>query len=416
MSRFRQESPFRREGSDADSKPDWMSDEAPVTRARQYSPGAPINLGMVGGGKDAFIGAVHRHASRLDGKYAFVAGALSSTPEKSRESGAALGLAQDRCYGTFEEMADREARRFDGIEAVAIVTPNHMHYAAAKPFLERGIHVICDKPITSTLEDARKMVEAAEASNALFILTHNYTGYPMVRQAREMVAQGQIGKVRVVQVEYPQDWLTVDQDIKQAEWRTDPARSGAGGSTGDIGTHAFNLACYISGLEVESLAADIQAFVPGRQVDDNAHVMLRFAGGARGMLWCSQVAPGNENALRIRIYGETGGLEWAQEDPNSLWHTPFGEPKRMITRAGAGANEASVRLSRIPPGHPEGYLEGFANIYGEAAEAIIAARTGAQPPQEVHFPTVHDGLRGVQFISACVQSSAQNAAWINLDH
>ena len=248
------------------------------------------------------------------------------------------------------------------------------------------------------------------------LFRHNYTGYPMVRQAREMVANGEIGKIRVVQVEYPQDWLTVEQDFKQANWRTDPNQSGAGGSTGDIGTHAFNLACFITGLEVESLAADIQAFVPGRQVDDNAHVMLRFAGGARGMLWSSQVAPGNENALRIRIYGEAGGLEWAQEDPNYLWHTPFGEPKRLITRNGAGAGDAAARMSRIPAGHPEGYLEGFANIYTEAANAIIAAREGKPIPDRVVFPSVQDGLKGVQFVSACVRSSARNAAWVPLDH
>lgn len=373
---------------------------------------APIRLGMVGGGKDAFIGAVHRHAARLDGKYEIVAGALSSTPEKSRESGAALGLA--RVYDDFKSMAIREARLKNGIEAVSIVTPNHVHYAAAREFLKRGIHVICDKPLTSTLADAKKLVKAAEDSDALFVLTHNYTGYPMVRQAREMIAAGEIGAIRVVQVEYPQDWLTVEQDFKQAQWRTDPARSGAGGSTGDIGTHAFNLACFVTGLEVESLAADIQAFVPGRLVDDNAHVMLRFAGGARGMLWSSQVAPGNENALRLRVYGEKGGLEWSQEDPNYLWYTPFGEPKRLITRGGAGSGEAAARMTRVPPGHPEGYLEGFANIYSEAADAIIARRAGTEAGSEVTFPTVADGLRGVQFVAACVASSKRNAAWVSL--
>ena len=278
----------------------------------------PIRLGMVGGGNDAFIGGVHRIASRIDGRYRLVAGALSSTPEKARASGEALGLPADRIYDDFKSMAIREARLKDGIEAVSIVTPNHVHFAAAREFLKRGIHVICDKPLTSTLGDARKLVKAAEASGALFILTHNYTGYPMIRQAREMVANGEIGAIRVVQVEYPQDWLTIEQDFKQAVWRTDPAQSGAGGSTGDIGTHAFNLASFVTGLELESLAADIQAFVPGRRVDDNAHVMLRFKGGARGMLWSSQVAPGNENALRLRVYGENGGLEWAQEDPNCL--------------------------------------------------------------------------------------------------
>ncbi|WP_170408069.1 Gfo/Idh/MocA family protein [Ruegeria arenilitoris] len=372
-----------------------------------------IRLGMVGGGNDAFIGGVHRIAARLDDKFELVAGALSSTPEKSLESGQSLGL--ERVYEDFKQMAIREARLKSGIEAVSIVTPNHVHYAAAREFLKRGIHVICDKPLTSTLADAKKLVKAAESANALFILTHNYTGYPMVRQAREMVANGDIGKIRVVQVEYPQDWLTEQQDFKQAEWRTDPERSGAGGSTGDIGTHAYNLACFVTGLRAESLAADLQAFVPGRQVDDNAHVLLRFEGGARGMLWSSQVAPGNENALRLRVYGEKGGLEWAQEDPNYLWFTPYNEPKRLITRNGAGAGDAANRLSRVPPGHPEGYLEGFANIYGEAAEAIQAFRNGISPEASVVYPTVHDGLDGVKFVAACVQSSSRNAAWVKLE-
>ncbi|MBA67996.1 MAG: oxidoreductase [Rhizobiales bacterium] len=372
-----------------------------------------IRLGMVGGGNDAFIGGVHRIAARIDDKYELVAGALSSTPEKARASGEALGLP--RIYEDFKEMAIREARRKDGIEAVSIVTPNHVHYAAAREFLKRGIHVICDKPLTSTLADAKKLVKAAEESEALFILTHNYTGYPMIRQAREMTANGDLGKIRVVQVEYPQDWLSEEQDFKQAEWRTDPTRSGAGGSTGDIGTHAFNLACFVTGLEVESLAADIQAFVPGRKVDDNAHVLLRFAGGARGMLWCSQVAPGNENALKLRVYGEKGGIEWSQEDPNYLWYTPLGEPKRLITRNGAGAGDAAARMSRTPGGHPEGYLEGFANIYSEAAEAILAAREGKKPGKEVVYPTVQDGLAGVKFVDACVRSSAKNAGWVKLD-
>ena len=371
-----------------------------------------IRLGMVGGGNDAFIGGVHRIAARLDDKYELVAGALSSTPEKSQASGQALGLP--RIYDDYKQMAIREARLKSGIEAVAIVTPNHVHYAAAREFLKRGIHVICDKPLTSTLADAKKLVAAAESSGALFILTHNYTGYPMVRQAREMVASGALGNIRVVHAEYPQDWLTEEQDFKQAAWRTDPARSGAGGAIGDIGTHAYNLACFVTGMEAESLSADMQAFVEGRQVDDNAHVMLRYPSGARGMLWASQVAPGNENALRLRVYGDKGGLEWAQEDPNYLWFTPYGEPKRLITRNGAGAGDAAARMSRVPPGHPEGYLEGFANIYSEAAAAIMAHRTGEDAPDGVLFPTVQDGLKGVQFVSACVQSSKRNAAWVNL--
>ena len=377
-----------------------------------------IKLGMVGGGKDAFIGAVHRIAARIDGDYDLVAGALSSTPEKSHESGAALGLAPDRTYDDFKSMAIREARIRDGIEAVAIVTPNHMHYPVAREFLKRGIHVICDKPLTSTLADAKKLAKLAHESDALFVLTHNYTGYPMVRQAREMVANGEIGQVRVVQVEYAQDWLTEAVETtgtnKQSEWRTDPARSGAGGSTGDIGTHAFNLAGFVTGMQPEALAADLSSFVEGRRVDDNGHILLRYASGAKGMLWCSQVAPGNENALRLRVYGDKGGLEWAQEDPNYLWFTPFGEPKRLLTRAGAGARDVAARVSRTPGGHPEGYLEGFANIYAEAARAIRAKMAGEEIPSDVVFPTVDDGVAGVGFVDACVRSSARGAAWVNL--
>ncbi|MDJ0827438.1 MAG: Gfo/Idh/MocA family oxidoreductase [Rhodobacter sp.] len=374
-----------------------------------------IRLGMVGGGRDAFIGAVHRIAARLDGHYDLVAGALSSTEEKALASAEDLGIP--RAYGDYRQMAIRENRLKDGIEAVAIVTPNHMHAPVAKEFLRRGIHVICDKPLTSKLFDAKTLVSAAERSDAIFVLTHNYTGYPMVRHAREMVANGEIGEIRVVQVEYAQDWLSTPMEhtgLKQAEWRTDPERSGAGGATGDIGTHAYNLACFITGLTLESLAADLDSFVEGRPVDDNGHVMLRFEGGAKGMLWCSQVAPGNENALAIRVYGSKGGLEWKQEDPNYLWHTPLGEPKRLITRNGAGAGDAAARVSRIPPGHPEGYLEGFANIYAEAAEAIRAKRDGRKLSGDVVFPTVQDGLKGVTFVDACVKSSRRNGAWVRV--
>lgn len=379
--------------------------------------GRPIRLGMVGGGRDAFIGAVHRIASRIDGHYQLVAGAFSSTAEKSKASGRDLGLPDDRIYGDFTEMAKREARLKTGIDAVAIVTPNHMHYPVAREFLKRGIHVICDKPLTSTLPDAKRLVKLVESSDALFILTHNYTGYPMIRQAREMIANGEIGRIRLVQAEYPQDWLTEPLEatgMKQAAWRTDPARSGAGGSTGDIGTHALNLAQFVTGLQVEALAADLDTFVEGRRVDDNAHVLLRFAGGAKGMLWSSQVAPGNENALKLRVYGDKGGLEWRQEDPNYLWFTPLGEPKRLITRNGAGAGEAGGRMSRVPPGHPEGYLEGFANIYTEAAAAIRAVSAGEPVPDDVVYPTAHDGLIGVAFVDACVRSSQRNTAWVKL--
>ena len=377
-----------------------------------------IRLGMVGGGKDAFIGAVHRIAARIDGEFDLVAGALSSTPEKARESGAALGLEPDRSYDSFEAMAEAEAAREDGIEAVSIVTPNHVHGPAAKAFLSRGIHVICDKPLTATMAQAEDLAQAIRQAKSLFILTHNYTGYPMIRQAREMIAAGDLGALRVVQVEYPQDWLTeaAEQsgENKQAEWRTDPERSGAGGSVGDIGSHAHNLACFVAGDRVEKLAADLQAFVPGRRVDDNAHVLLRFAGGTRGMLWCSQVAPGNENALRLRVYGEKGGLEWSQEDPNYLWFTPFGEPKRLLTRGGAGASSAASAVTRTPGGHPEGYLEGFANIYAGAAQAIRAARDGRRDPILDVLPGLEAGLEGMRFIDACVRSSREDAAWVAL--
>ncbi|SHK56651.1 Predicted dehydrogenase [Shimia gijangensis] len=374
----------------------------------------PLKLGMVGGGNDAFIGAVHRIASRIDGEFNLVAGALSSTSEKAQASGQALGLAAERTYDDFKAMAIREARLKDGIDAVAIVTPNHMHYPAAREFLKRGIHVLCDKPLTATLAEAKKLVKAAEQSDALFVLTHNYTGYPMIRQAREMVAQGALGDIRVVQAEYPQDWLTEaeeSQDNKQAEWRTDPERSGAGGCVGDIGTHAFNLLSFVTGLTLESLASDLTSFVPGRRLDDNVHVMMRFQGGARGMLWSSQVAPGNENALKLRVYGPKGGLEWSQEDPNYLWFTPFGKPKRLLTRGGTGASAMAERVTRTPGGHPEGYLEAFANIYTEAAAAIRAKKRGEALPPDLHFPTVQDGLTGVQFIDACVRSSNRNGAW-----
>jgi len=389
-----------------------------VGASKTETASGPIRYGMVGGGQGAFIGAVHRIAARMDGEFQLVAGALSSDPERAKASGAEIGLDQERNYASFQEMAKAEAKRPDGIEAVAIVTPNHVHYPAAKAFLEAGIHVICDKPLTSTLADAKKLAALVEKTGKVFVLTHNYTAYPMVRQAREMVHKGMLGEIRVVQAEYPQDWLTEDLAAtgqKQAAWRSDPKQSGAGGATGDIGTHAYNLARFVTGLELDSLSADLDAFVPGRRLDDNAHVMLRFASGAKGMIWASQVAPGHENGLKLRVYGTKGGIEWVQADPNYLWYTPFGQPKQLITRAGAGASPAAARVSRIPSGHPEGYLEGFANIYAEAARAIRAARKkNGKPPRDVIFPTVQDGVEGVAFVEACVRSSKKNAAWTKL--
>ncbi len=374
-----------------------------------------IRLGMVGGGRGAFIGAVHRIAARIDDQYELVAGAFSSDPERAAASAADLGVA--RSYGSFAEMAAREARRRDGIEAVAIVTPNHMHAPVALQFLRRGIHVICDKPLTATLPEAKRLAKAARASGVVFALTHNYTGYPMIRQAKAMVAAGDLGDIRLVQVEYAQDWLAEPLEAsgqKQADWRTDPARSGLGGATGDIGTHAFNLANFVTGLTLEALAADLQSFVPGRRVDDNGHVLMRYTSGARGMLWCSQVASGQENGLRLRVYGSKAGLEWQQENPNHLWITPLGAPRYRLTRGGPGTGEAAARVTRIPSGHPEGYLEGFANIYAEAARAILARRDGAAVDAAVTFPGLQEGLEGVAFVDACVRSSRRNGAWTRL--
>lgn len=384
-------------------------------KAEQRAP--RIRLGMVGGGVDAFIGGVHRIAARLDDKFELVAGALSSTPVRSLQSGAALGLDPKRTYGDFKEMAARESRLKDGIEAVAIVTPNHMHYPVAREFLKRGIHVICDKPVTSTLADAKKLAKLVESGDALFVLTHNYTGYPLVRHARELVRAGELGEVRVVQVEYAQDWLAEPLERtgqKQAAWRTDPKRSGAGGATGDIGTHAYNLAEFVTGLTLEALAADVHTFVRGRKLDDNAHVLLRYKGGAKGMLWCSQVAVGQENGLKLRVYGTRGGFEWAQEDPNHLDYFELGKPRVRVTRAGAGADASAARVTRTPSGHPEGYLEGFANIYSEAAAAINAKKSGARVDPSVLYPTVHDGVKGVAFVEACVASSRRNSAWVKV--
>ncbi len=374
-----------------------------------------IRLGMVGGGQGAFIGAVHRIAARLDNHYQLVAGALSSDPDRAKTSGIELGLDPARIYDSFAQMARAESKREDGINAVAIVTPNHMHYPVAKAFLDAGIHVICDKPLSFNLKEALSLRKIAKASGKLFMLTYNYSGYPMVRQARQMVLDGVLGKIRLVQSEYVQDWLSEkleDSGQKQASWRTDPKRSGAGGCIGDIGTHAYHLACFVSDLQLAELNADLTSFVDGRELDDNAHIMMRFRGGAKGMLWASQVAPGNENGLRLRIYGTKGGLEWAQEMPNHLWYTPLGEQKRLITRGGIGAGEDAMRVTRVPAGHPEGYLEGFANLYSEAAKAILAMDRNEQFPDGVLFPTIDDGVSGMRFIEAAIRSSDDNSVWV----
>ena len=376
-----------------------------------------VRLGMVGGGEGAFIGAVHRIAARLDDHYALVAGALSSTADKSLRSGAAIGL--ERSYPDYETMAREEAARPDGIEVVAIVTPNDQHAPAAEVFLKAGIHVICDKPVTTTLKDAKRLKALAQKQGRIFAVTHNYTGYPMVRHARRLVADGALGTLRVVQVEYAQEWLTERLEStgqKQAGWRSDPKRSGAGGCIGDIGTHAYNLADFITGLAVESLSAEVSSFVKGRVLDDNVQVQLRYAGGARGSLWASQVAPGNENGLRIRVYGSKGGLEWLQEHPNQLRFSPFGQPTQIISRGTPAASPDAARVSRVPSGHPEGDLEGFANLYAEIAAAIRAARPGKKQrlDKAVTFPTIDDGIKGMAFIETALKSSAKDGRWTKL--
>ena len=372
-----------------------------------------LRLGMVGGGPGAFIGAVHRMAARLDDRFELVASALSSNPELSMSGAKDLHIA--RPYRTYEEMASAESKRPDGIDAVSIVTPNHLHHAPAKAFLEAGIHVICDKPLTTTLADALDLAATVERTDLVFGLTHNYTGYPLVRQARAMATGGELGPIRVVQVEYPQDWLATPLEKtghKQAEWRTDPARSGPGGSLGDIGTHAYNLACFVTGLTCEALAADVTTFVPGRRVDDNIQVMLRFSSGAKGALWASQVATGNENNLRLRLYGEKAGIEWRQEDPNELAFMPLGEPRRTIRRGSAGTGPAAAHATRIPSGHPEGYLEAFAQLYTDLAEQIVARKEGRRPDSNALLvPGVADGVDGVRFIQAVLESSRNGSAW-----
>ncbi len=367
-----------------------------------------LKLGMVGGGQGAFIGAVHRIAARIDDKWALTAGALSSDPKRAAESAQDLGIASDRSYASFEEMAQKESSRADGIDAVAIVTPNHMHAAPSIAFLKAGIHVICDKPLCATHDQALQLEEAVKNSKAWFFLTHNYTGYPMMRQARTMVKNGELGTVRVVQAEYAQDWLTEETSNKQADWRTDPKQAGAG-AIGDIGTHALNLTSFVTGLRTESLSADLSSFVSGRKVDDNAHIFLRLENEARAMLWASQVAVGNENALRLRVYGSRASIEWEQENPNLMKFTIFGQPPKILTRGGPDLDPAANDCTRIPPGHPEGYLEGFANLYHDIAVAL----TNNQKPE--HIPGIDEGLDGMWFIRACIESAGKDSAWIDKD-
>ncbi|MBU8913540.1 MAG: Gfo/Idh/MocA family oxidoreductase [Spirochaetales bacterium] len=382
--------------------------------------GRKLKYGMVGGGPDAFIGGVHRIAAAIDGQTELVAGAFSSDPRKSRQQGEVLFLDPSRVYGSYEEMAQKEAALPEGerIDFVSIVTPNHMHFPVARTFIEAGFNVICDKPMTRTVEEAEELVRLVKKHDVVFALTHNYTGYPMVKQARALVKDGKIGTIRKVVVEYPQGWLATPQDAagqKQAAWRTDPARAGVSSCVGDIGSHAENLARYITGLEMESILADMTTFVEGRRLEDDANLLVQYKGGARGVLWASQVAVGEENHLVIRIYGETGRLEWDQEDPNYLWFQVDGEPLQKWTRGSDYVGPDAAAHSRIPSGHPEGYLEGFANIYRNACAAMAAKITGETADPSRDFPTVEDGAIGVHFIHKAVESG-QRRAWIDASY
>jgi predicted dehydrogenase len=372
-------------------------------------------MGQVGGSLDAFIGAVHRRAAVFDLEIELIAGCFSQSPEKSRATGRALYLANERVYDTFEDMILQEKARPEGdrIDFVSIVTPNHLHFAPAKLALENGFHVICDKPMTLNLEQAKELASIVEKSGLVFALTHNYTGYPMVKQARAMIRDGVLGKLRKVVVEYPQGWLSTAEehnDYKQAIWRTDPARSGAAGCMGDIGTHAENLAEYVTGLQISELCADLSTFVPGRQLDDDGNVLLRFDGGAKGVLHASQISNGEENALKIYVYGELGGLEWHQMEPNTLIHKT--QESRQILRPGKGqlSPEANAH-GRMPAGHPEGFFEAFANLYRNFAYAIRAHHAGQAPNPIYDFPTAKDGVRGLAFIDTVIASNNSEQKW-----
>ncbi len=378
-------------------------------------------MGMVGGGRGAFIGAVHRIAAAIDQQIELVCGAFSSDPERSKASGADFFLPPGRCYGTFQEMIEKEKALPEGerMDFVAIVTPNHMHFPPAKLALENGFHVLSDKPACFDLAESKALGEVVKASGRLYGLTHNYTGYPLVKEARDMIRAGKLGKIRKVVVEYPQGWLATRLEAsgqKQAGWRTDPSQSGAGGCVGDIGTHAENLAEYITGLKISELAADITSFVEGRLLDDDVNVLLRFDNGAKGILHSSQISVGEENNLNIRVYGEIGGIEWHQREPNTMLVKWLDQPMQVYRTANGYLGKNAAAASRTPPAHPEGYLEAFANIYKNFANHIRAFESGTTPDEvSLDYPKIEDGIRGMAFIEAVVASSKGNAAWTRLD-
>jgi len=380
-----------------------------------------LKAGMVGGGRDAFIGAVHRMAMRLDGKIEFVAGALSSNPEKAKLSGEDLLLDPKRVYGDYRTMITEEGRLPAGerIDFVSIVTPNRTHVPVAKAFLEAGFNVVCDKPLAFDLEEARALREVVRKTGKLFALTHNYTGYPMVKEARELVRNGELGEILKVVAEYPQGWLIkpIDQEGKKgADWRTDPQQAGAAGCIGDIGTHAENLGRYITGLKIDELCAEFTSFIKGRRLEDDANLLLRYQGGAKGVLNVSQISVGEENSLTIRVYGTKASLEWRQEEPNDLVVKFADKPRRTYRRGNEYVSDIAKRFTRIPSGHPEGFVEGFANIYVEAARGIEAEVNGQPIPPDCDFPTIDDGVEGMEFIAAAVKSAKAGGVWTTMEH
>lgn len=371
-----------------------------------------IRMGMVGGGKGAFIGEVHRKAAALDGYIELVCGAFSSSAEKSKATGKDLFLPEERAYGTFEEMIEKEKELPEGerMDFVSIVTPNFLHYPPAKLALENGFHVVCDKPMTINLEQAKELQSLVEETGLMFALTHNYTGYPMVKQAAQMIQNGDLGKVRKVVVEYPQGWLSTKQE--EAAWRTDPEKAGPVGAMGDIGTHAENLAEYVTGLQITELCADLSTFVDGRKLDDDGNVLLHLENGAKGVLHASQISSGEENALKIYVYGEKGGLEWHQEEPNTLYVKQQDHPEKKFRTGNPYLSDKAAMNTRLPAGHPEGFIEAFGNIYKNFAQALGSRLSGEEPkPEHLDFPTVHDGVRGMAFIDTLLKSNESDQKW-----
>ncbi len=376
-----------------------------------------LRYGMVGGGQGAFIGDVHRRAIGLDGLAELTAGCFSRSFDNTRTTGRSLGVAADRLYAGFEEMAEKESQRSDRIDFVVIVTPNHQHYAVAKAFLSKGIHVVCDKPLTLEVAEARELAELAKENRLLFAVTYTYTGYPAVKHAREMIQRGDIGELRFVNAEYPQEWLAspIEKDgQKQAAWRTDPQQTGKSNCVGDIGSHIENMVSYVTGLRIKSVCARLDSFVPGRVLDDNATIMVEYSGGAKGLYWSSQIAVGYDNGIRLRVFGTKGSLQWSQENPNYLTVSRLGEPTQTLSRGRDSFYPHAQSYSRIPSGHPEGYFEAFANIYKTYINALAKIKAGGKPEAaELDFPTVEMGIDGVNFIGKCVESSQKGAVWID---